>query len=147
VDYPFLVYVLYLSVANWFFPLNVFFIDNFFSEGSRFLLPGVDLRRKYNMSASQTANPLLQYELMLDSTDQPRAATGQTVTGTSVFWHHSIKGHGSTDLRLDTSTKLKMVNYWWYRPHHKKQHLYLNNIYKIYFTKIFFKPSYTDVRF
>ncbi len=25
-----------------------------------------------------------------------------------------FSGYGSTDLRLDTSTKLKMVNYWWY---------------------------------
>ncbi len=54
-------------------------------------------------------------------------------------------GYGSTDLRLDTSTKLKMVNYWWYWPHHKKKNLYLNYIYKLYLTKILLKPSYTDI--
>jgi hypothetical protein len=26
---------------------------------------------------------------------------------------HNFWGYGSTDLRLDTSTKPKMVNYWW----------------------------------
>ncbi len=54
-------------------------------------------------------------------------------------------GYGSTDLRLDTSTKLKMVNYWWYWLHHKKKNLYLNNIHKLYLTKIFFKPSCIDI--
>jgi hypothetical protein len=54
-------------------------------------------------------------------------------------------GYGSTDLRLDISPKLKMVNYWWYWPHHKKKNLYLNYIYKLYLTKIFLKPSYTDI--
>ncbi len=39
-----------------------------------------------------------------------------------------IFGHGSTDLRLYTSTKLKMVKYRFYSLKHKKQNLYLNNI-------------------
>jgi hypothetical protein len=55
------------------------------------------------------------------------------------------RGYGSTYLRLDTSTKPKMVNYWWCWPHHKKQKLYLKKIYKLYLTKICFKPSYTDI--
>ncbi len=50
----------------------------------------------------------------------------------------SETGDGSTDLQLDTSTKLKMVSYWWYRPKHKKKNLYLNNICKLYLTEIFF---------
>jgi hypothetical protein len=37
-----------------------------------------------------------------------------------------------------TSTKLKMVNYWLYLLMHKKQNFYLNNIYKLYFSKIYF---------
>ncbi len=57
----------------------------------------------------------------------------------------ALLGYGSTDLRLETSTKLKMVNYQWYRPHNKKQNLFLNNLYKLYLTKILFKPSYTDI--
>ncbi len=57
----------------------------------------------------------------------------------------SFSGYGSTDLRLDTSTKLKMVTCWWYWHHHKKQNLYLNNIYKLYLTKVFFKPSCADI--
>jgi hypothetical protein len=32
-------------------------------------------------------------------------------------------GHGSTDLRLYTSTKLKIVNYWLYSPHVQKTKL------------------------
>ncbi len=48
-------------------------------------------------------------------------------------------------LRLDTSTKQKMVNCWWYWPHHKKQNLYLNNMYKLYLSKVFLKPSYADI--
>jgi hypothetical protein len=38
------------------------------------------------------------------------------------------EGYGSTDLRLYTSTKLKIVNYWLYSLMHKNQNLYLNNI-------------------
>ncbi len=37
-------------------------------------------------------------------------------------------GYGLTDLRLYTSTKLKIVNYWFYSLKLKKQNLYLNNI-------------------
>jgi hypothetical protein len=47
-------------------------------------------------------------------------------------------GYGSTDLRLYTSTKLKMVNYWFYSLMHKKRNLYLNDIKKLYFAKIYF---------
>ncbi len=36
--------------------------------------------------------------------------------------------YGSTDLRLYTSTKLKIVNYWFYSLKHKKQNLSLYNI-------------------
>jgi hypothetical protein len=32
----------------------------------------------------------------------------------------SVPGYGSTDLRLYTSTKQKMVNYWFYSLMHKK---------------------------
>jgi hypothetical protein len=46
-------------------------------------------------------------------------------------YHQSIRvccsatpiGYGSTDLRLFTSTKLKIVNYWFYTLMHKKQNL------------------------
>ncbi len=38
----------------------------------------------------------------------------------------------STDLRLDTSTKLKLVNYWWCYCHkQKKLNLYPITIYKL----------------
>jgi hypothetical protein len=37
-------------------------------------------------------------------------------------------GDDSTDLRLYTSTKLKIVNHCLYSFKHKKQNLYLNNI-------------------
>jgi hypothetical protein len=40
----------------------------------------------------------------------------------------SSHGYGSTDLRLYTSTKQKIANYWLYSVMHKKQNLYLNNI-------------------
>jgi hypothetical protein len=43
----------------------------------------------------------------------------------------NTQGDGSTDLWLNTSTKLKIGNYWLYSLMHKKN-LYLNNIYKLY---------------
>ncbi len=56
--------------------------------------------------------------------------------------HESCKcccsGYGSTDLRLYTSTKLKIVNYRFYSLMHKKQNLYLNNISTLYLAKIYF---------
>jgi hypothetical protein len=39
-----------------------------------------------------------------------------------------MTGCGSTDLRLYTSTKLKIVKYWLYSLMHKKKHFYFNNI-------------------
>ncbi len=35
----------------------------------------------------------------------------------------TLHGYGSTDLRLYTSTKLKMVNYWFYSLKHKKNNI------------------------
>jgi hypothetical protein len=46
--------------------------------------------------------------------------------------------YGSTDLRLYTSAKLKIVNYWLYSLMHNKQNLYVNNIQELYLTKIYF---------
>jgi hypothetical protein len=37
-------------------------------------------------------------------------------------------GYGLTKLRLYTSTKLKIVNYWFYSHMYKNKNLYLNNI-------------------
>jgi hypothetical protein len=39
-----------------------------------------------------------------------------------------LEGCDSTDLRHYTSTKQKIVNYWFYSIVHKKKKLYLNNI-------------------
>jgi hypothetical protein len=57
-----------------------------------------------------------------------------TTTPLSPGWD----GYGSTDLRLYTSTQLKIVNYWFYSLKHKKQNLYLNKIQKLYLAKIYF---------
>ncbi len=47
-------------------------------------------------------------------------------------------------VRLNISTKLKIVNYCLYWPKHKKQNLYLNNK-KIISQRSFYLPSYTDI--
>jgi uncharacterized membrane protein len=46
----------------------------------------------------------------------------------SIYIYVCLNGYGSTDLRLYTSTKQKIVNYWFYSLMHKKQNLCLNNI-------------------
>jgi hypothetical protein len=51
-------------------------------------------------------------------------------------------GDGSTDLRLYTSTKLKIVNYLLYSPMHKEQKLYWNNIKTLFKKDLFLIIKY-----
>ncbi len=41
---------------------------------------------------------------------------------------NTLGGYSSTDLRLYTSTKQRIVHYLFYSLMHKEQNLYLNNI-------------------